>query len=114
MLNHRIQIQNNFSEMFPIMPCTKIAQIVLLHGRTKCLPELLSESFQWTSWYIYSDTKSLRILLESASQSHPVIGFLVAHVVNRESPAQFEHRIKPRMYVRRVTRSTMYEKAPFC
>ena len=33
--------------------------------------------------------------------------------VNRESPAQFENRIKPRVYVRCVTRSTMYEKNPF-
>ena len=37
---------------------------------------------------------------------------------NRYSPAQFENRIKPRrymyMYVRRITRSTMYQKAPFC
>ena len=31
-----------------------------------------------------------------------------------ESPAQFEKRIKPRVYVRRITHSTMYEKAPFC
>ena len=30
---------------------------------------------------------------------------------NPESPAQFENRIKPRLYVRRITRSTMYEKA---
>ena len=33
---------------------------------------------------------------------------------NRESPPQFENRIKPRVYVRRITRSTMYEKSPFC
>ena len=33
---------------------------------------------------------------------------------NRESPAQFENQIKSRMYVRRISRSTMYEKAPFC
>ena len=26
----------------------------------------------------------------------------------RESPAQFENRIKPRVYVRRITRSTLY------
>ena len=31
---------------------------------------------------------------------------------NRESPAQFENRIKPRVYVMRITRSTMYEKDP--
>ena len=31
-----------------------------------------------------------------------------------ESPAQFENPINPRVYVRRVTHSTMYEKAPFC
>ena len=30
------------------------------------------------------------------------------------SPAQFENRIKPQVYVRRVTRSTMYEQAPIC
>ena len=27
---------------------------------------------------------------------------------------KFENRIKPRMYVRRITRSNMYEKVPFC
>ena len=32
----------------------------------------------------------------------------------RESPAKFEYRIKPRVYVRRITRSTMYENTPFC
>ena len=32
----------------------------------------------------------------------------------RESPAQFENRINPRVYVRRITRSTLYKKAPFC
>ena len=35
-----------------------------------------------------------------------VLGFF-----NRESPTQFENRIKPRLYVRRITHSTMYEKA---
>ena len=34
---------------------------------------------------------------------------------NGESLAQFENRIKPRVYVRRISCSTMYEKkAPFC
>ena len=33
---------------------------------------------------------------------------------NRESPAQCENRIKPRVYVRRIRRSTMYENAQFC
>ena len=32
----------------------------------------------------------------------------------QESPSQFENRIMPRVYVRRITRSTMYQKAPFC
>ena len=32
---------------------------------------------------------------------------------NLESPTQFENRMKPRVYVRRLTLSTMYEKAPF-
>ena len=31
---------------------------------------------------------------------------------NRESPTQFENRIKPRVYVRRITRSNMYQKSP--
>ena len=31
-----------------------------------------------------------------------------------ESPAQFENRIKPLVYIRQITHSTMYEKAPFC
>ena len=34
-----VQIQNNFTELFLIMPLTKIAQMVLLHW-TKGLPEL--------------------------------------------------------------------------
>ena len=34
--------------------------------------------------------------------------------VNRESPAQFQNRIMPQLYVRHIIRSTMYEKAPFC
>ena len=32
--------------------------------------------------------------------------------LNRESPTQFENRIKSRMYVRRITHSSMYEKSP--
>ena len=32
---------------------------------------------------------------------------------SREIPAQFEDRIKPPVYLRRITRRTMYEKAPF-
>ena len=39
--------------------------------------------------------------------------FQIANETNRESPAQFENRIMPWVYVRRVTHSTMYEKAPF-
>ena len=31
-------------------------------------------------------------------------------VAIRESPSQFENRIKRRVYVRRITQSTMYEK----
>ena len=34
--------------------------------------------------------------------------------IHRETSEQFENRIKPRVYVRRITRSTMYEKGPFC
>ena len=30
----------------------------------------------------------------------------------RESPSQFENRIMPRVYIRSITRSTMYQKAP--
>ena len=33
---------------------------------------------------------------------------------NQESPAYFENRIKPKVYLRRITRSTMYEQVPFC
>ena len=33
---------------------------------------------------------------------------------NRESPPQFENRNMARVYVRSNTRSTMYQKAPFC
>ena len=33
---------------------------------------------------------------------------------NRESLAQFDNLIKHWVYVRRITRTTMYEKAPFC
>ena len=32
----------------------------------------------------------------------------------RESPPQFENRIMARVYVRSITRSNMYQKAPFC
>ena len=32
----------------------------------------------------------------------------------RESPSQFENRIVPRVYIRSITHSTMYQKAPFC
>ena len=38
----------------------------------------------------------------------------VNHWSNRGSPAQFENQIKPRVYVRRITLSTMYKKAAFC
>ena len=31
-----------------------------------------------------------------------------------ESPAQLENPIPPWVYVRRITRSTLYEEAPFC
>ena len=34
--------------------------------------------------------------------------------VIRESPPQFENRIMTRVYVWSITRSTMYQKAPFC
>ena len=39
-----------------------------------------------------------------------LIQYLLPILSNRESPAQFENRIN----VGRITRSTMYEKAPFC
>ena len=32
----------------------------------------------------------------------------------RESPPQFENRIMARVNIRSITRSTMYQKAPFC
>ena len=32
----------------------------------------------------------------------------------RESQAPFENRIMPRVYVRRITRGTKYEKAQLC
>ena len=32
----------------------------------------------------------------------------------RESLPQFENRIMARVYVRSITRCTMYQKAPFC
>ena len=31
-----------------------------------------------------------------------------------ESPPQFENRIMAQVYIRIITRSTMYQKAPFC
>ena len=34
--------------------------------------------------------------------------------VNHESPARFQNRIKPRVYVGHIMLSAMYEKAPFC
>ena len=39
---------------------------------------------------------------------------LVMLNVVQESLAQFDNLIKPRVYVRCITRSIMYEKAPFC
>ena len=35
-------------------------------------------------------------------------------LANRERLAQFDNRIKPRVYIRGITRCTIYEKAPFC
>ena len=35
----------------------------------------------------------------------------ITHVANQESLAQFENRIKPGVYVRRITHSTMYKKS---
>ena len=32
----------------------------------------------------------------------------------RESPPKFENQIKARVFIRNITRSTMYRKAPFC
>ena len=32
----------------------------------------------------------------------------------QESPPQFENRIMARVYIRNITRSTMFQKAPFC
>ena len=40
----------------------------------------------------------------------PAMAFIGGNTI-RESPAQFEDRIKPQEYVRRITRSTTYEKA---
>ena len=37
-----------------------------------------------------------------------------AGVLIRESPPQSENRIMAPVYVRSITRSTMYQKAPFC
>ena len=37
----------------------------------------------------------------------------VMRYCNRKNPAQFENRIKPRVFVRLVTCRTMYEKVPF-
>ena len=39
------------------------------------------------------------------------LGGLKTEMVIWENPAQFENRFKPRVYVRRITGSTMYEKA---
>ena len=38
--------------------------------------------------------------------------FALRDVINLESSAQFGKRIEPRVYVRRIARSTKYEKAP--
>ena len=35
----------------------------------------------------------------------------IQKIANRDSPAQFENRIKPLMYARCITRSTVYEKS---
>ena len=38
----------------------------------------------------------------------------ILHECIRESPPQFENQIMPLVYRRSITRSTMYQKAPFC
>ena len=46
-------------------------------------------------------------------QNVSLLGTVARTVVIRESPPQFENRIKARVYVRSITHSTIYQKAPF-
>ena len=42
-----------------------------------------------------------------------VTGYSAVFLI-QESLSQFENQIMPRVYIRSITRSTMYQKAPFC
>ena len=52
--------------------------------------------------WVYPSSFSINDLLEAPEQTAPNS--------NRESPAQFENQIKPQVYVRRITRSTLNVK----
>ena len=56
---------------------------------------------------------ALNELLGDLNLSHATSNPDTMHRI-RESPPQFENRIMARVYVRTITRSTMYQKAPCC
>ena len=74
-----------------------------------------------TLLFIKQKPKALTRLRRCAGWSTPCClqatqsGFLtIRPICIRESPSQFENRIMPRVYIKSITRSTMYQKAPFC
>ena len=53
-------------------------------------------------------------LFRALSSEDKVSYLSIQHSIIRESPPKFENRIMAKVYVRSITRSTMYQKAPFC
>ena len=68
--------------------CKAVVLMLLVHCWLSSRPV-----YVFYGWFLFGDV---------------VLSFLKACL------AQFEKRIKPRVYVRRITRSTMYKKAPIC
>ena len=73
---------------------------------------------------VFSNNKGLFFSERIGSQRELILSFkrspyfekgrLNKNHCTRESQAQFENRIKHRVYVRPITHCTMYEKDPFC
>ena len=52
--------------------------------------------------------------LKSRISAYKNQGFAIYMRHIQESPPQFENQIMAQVYIRSITRSTMYQKAPFC
>ena len=84
-----------WNQILPIQKTTTFIFITLKYSEIKyCLP-------RWQPDALWKETRIPR------RRSHTCQGI-------QESLAQFENPIKPPVYVRRITRSTKYQKAPFC